>query len=272
MVCFVVKRMSQQNKPDPQALSAWHIGGLRLTAFAVSDAPLKDRGWWQILMDEPPETSITRPREGMQSAEGPCYGGTLINQLQLNRIDWLLSPAPDQEPGDIGFPTIAPFPELLDSFTQLMIRWLDSEVCPALQRLAFGAILYLPVDSMVEGYQQLSAYLPSVVLDVEGSSDLLYRINRPRESASGISGLKVNRLSKWIVATSALIEQMIDWSEGSLSAGDFGRTRQSFACQLELDINTQPGLQKPLPQQHLTQVFEELVNLGKEIAVRGDIK
>ncbi|MBT9162166.1 MAG: hypothetical protein DDT27_00710 [Dehalococcoidia bacterium] len=263
--------MSQQDKPDPQPLSAWHIGGLRLTAFAISDAPVKAREWWQVLMGEPPETSITRPRESMQRDEGPYYGGTLINQVQLNRIDWLLNPAPGQGPGDIGFPPSAPFPELLDSFTQLMIRWLDPEVCPALQRLAFGAILYLPVDSRVEGYRQLSAYLPSVVLDVEGSSDFVYRINRPRKSASGISGLKVNRLSKWTVVTSALFEQMIDLSEGSPSSGDFGRTKQSFACQLELDINTQPGLQKPLPQQQLTQVFEELVNLGKEIAVRGDI-
>ena len=44
----------------------------------------------------------------------------------------------------------------------------------------------------------------------------------------------------------------------------------SFACRLELDINSVPS-NVPLPKQGLPLLFKEFVRLAKEIATNGDI-
>ena len=44
-----------------------------------------------------------------------------------------------------------------------------------------------------------------------------------------------------------------------------------LACRLELDINTSAENTNLIPLEHIRQLFEELVNLGYEIADKGDI-
>ena len=131
---------------------------------------------------------------------------------------------------------------------------------------AFGAVLLRPVENRQAGYQQIAAYLPHVQLDPEGASDFLYQINRPRNSNSGIPDLRINRLSKWSIAAS----MESTFSFGSTSAAHFPGPRH-FACRLELDINTVPDFRDELAREQLPQIFQELVDLGKEIAKAGDI-
>ena len=45
----------------------------------------------------------------------------------------------------------------------------------------------------------------------------------------------------------------------------------TFSCRLELDINTSADYKNDLPVDKLTDVFLELVDLAKEIALEGDI-
>lgn len=259
--------MSQRARSSRPEVGLWEVETLRLTAFPIPATPLKDPGWWTALMGEPVETKIIQQKLGEQREEGPFLSGTLINLLRPHRIDWLLSPTRDQIGEAMGFETIGSFLELTGPFVELMVRWLDSGMCPVLQRLAFGAILILPVDSRTTGYRKLSPYLPSVTLDPEGSSDFTYQINRPRDSSSGIAGLKVNRLSKWSVASTRLLGFLV---EPELSPG-VDRGEEYFACRLELDINTAPGRQEPIPQNQLGRVFKELVELGREIVTEGDL-
>jgi len=133
----------------------------------------------------------------------------------------------------------------------LMLRWLAG--CPPLQRLAFGAVLTRPVDDLLTGYRQISDYLPFVQLDPESSSDFSYQINRPRNSTV-ISGLRINRFSRWSVAR--------------VFASTFDT---QIGCRVELDINTAQEFQGELPQEKLPVIIQELVDLGKEIAENGDI-
>ena len=51
--------------------------------------------------------------------------------------------------------------------------------------VAFGAVLLFEVSNLNEANERLSALLPSVTLDPEGVSDLLFRINRRRRLSSG---------------------------------------------------------------------------------------
>ena len=147
-----------------------------------------------------------------------------------------------------------------------MNRWLTLDSCPEIQRVAFGAVLLSPVDSKVSGYRQLAAYLPSVTIDPEHSTDLLYQINRPRESATGIPDLKINRLSKWSVAQISTAGLVLEPTRIL-----YHDVPQAYlACRLELDINTAAERREPLPRETVSNVWQELLNLGMEIVIDGD--
>lgn len=202
--------------------------------------------------------------------EGMFEGGKkLVLITNPARIDWLLNALPSQDQKAESLPTLGSFPKILDMFFQLMLRWFDLETCPSVQRLAFGATLLQPTKDLQSGYQQISSYLSHVRLEPEGFSDFLYQINRPRDSISGIKGLRINRLSKWFVEM---------WQLGGLSIGSASivtpivYSPTHFACRLDLDINTTQDFQGELTREQLPKIFRELVELGKEIAREGDIK
>jgi hypothetical protein len=163
-----------------------------------------------------------------------------------------------------GEVTIGSFQDCLDSFLELMTRWF--KISPSLRRLAFGVILALPVDDRKSGYELIANYLPNVKLDPVGSSDFLYQINRLRNSEL-VSDLEINRLSKWSVVKQGLARvDLLPEARVSLFPSS-----DTFSCRLELDINTSADYKSDLPADKLTSVFLELVDLAKEIAVRGDI-
>jgi hypothetical protein len=257
--------MPQQNIVDRRPLEAWQAEILRLTAFPSPAAQLGEPTWWRDLIGEHPETRISRPRRGGQQEEGRFEGRKLVLRVEPTRIDWLLAPIDDQAREVEGVPTTGPFPESLQIFLQLILRWFELETCPPVQRLAFGAILLLPVENPQAGYRQISTYLP-LQLDPEGSSDFSYQINRPRDSTSGISSLKINRLAKWSVLSLTM---------GELSLGptsvDYSARQIHHVCRLELDINTALDFRGELSREQLPQIFQELVNLGQEIVREGDI-
>ena len=151
-------------------------------------------------------------------------------------------------------------------FLELMQRWFQLETFPLINRVALGVILTQPVETKREGYQRLSTYIPSVHIDIENTSDFHYQINRPRSSRSGVPDLRINRLTKWSVAL---------WRGATISMGpesvQHSMGREHFACRLELDINTAPGLTAEIARENLPRILEELADLADEIAREGDI-
>jgi hypothetical protein len=107
--------------------------------------------------------------------------------------------------------------------------------------------------------------VPGLRLDT-GCSDLLYQINRPRPSMLG-GGLTINRLSKWSAAALQVVQ-----IDATRTPGASVRPIAEFlTAQLELDISTVPGERLPSRPSELSEVYEELVDLGLEIAPKGDI-
>ncbi len=155
----------------------------------------------------------------------------------------------------VGLPEIGPFTEALEDFKPLMIKWLDQ--CDALIRIAFGANIFLPVDSHENAYNFLDNHLKSVKIDPE-TSDFHYQINRKRPSKTLGEKLMINRLSKWRAINFKLMVQEVEAVE-------------SFVCALEFDINNVPIEQTTIKKESLTDVFCELIDLGIEIASEGDI-
>lgn len=243
----------------------WQAESFRLTAFLSPSAQGVEQDWWKVLTNDDPERRTSEPKKGLQQEEGTFKDekieGTLVLTIRPTRIDWQLLPL--LETSNTGFPTLGSFADSLDSFLSLMLRWI--EMAPPIQRLAFGAVLNRSTDSSKEAYKLISSYLP-FSLD-EDSSDFIYQINRPRKSASTeVSDLLINRLSKWIVT---LLEGFILAPNKPES---YIKTLTQFAVRLELDINTTPEFSVELSSEQLSQVFQELVELGKEIATKGDVK
>jgi len=243
----------------------WQIEMLRLTAFQIPPSSVSNPEWWKIVTGEEPEIVSSRLKEGTHAEEGPFCNGKLVNQIKPNRIDWLLTSGREQK--DLGSMVVGPFSETLKAFLSLMSKWLGSATCPTVYRLAFGAVLLLPVGSLSAGYKKLVPLLPSVELKTEKASDFMYQINRPRNSHSGVPGMEINRLSKWSVATTF----GVGFWFSPKGVETTHREEEQFACRLEIDINTRPSEYQPLPKEKSNTLLEELAELGKEIATKGDI-
>jgi hypothetical protein len=181
--------------------------------------------------------------------------------VQPGRVDWFLTPRFEQGvPREI--PWAGVFRDAVDLFGDLMGRWLTHS--PALIRVALGAIAHRPVADKAAGYERLAEYLTSLRID-PNSEDLLYQINRPRESAV-VAGLKINRLSRWSVA------QFM-----SLRLAMSGQTVQPnvaggpFSCRIDLDLSTDGGRTERLEEAALPRLLTELKGMAEELVVRGDI-
>jgi len=147
-----------------------------------------------------------------------------------------------------------------------MVRWLD--IAPPVVRLAYGATLFEPVPDRQTGYRRLSQLVP-VQIDPVGSEDFLYQINRPRTSRTGLPGLTINRLSKWSVA--AFQNFVLMFTIPPVQPAQPQAGRPEIACRIELDINTAPSYTNELPHERLGEIFRELIDVGSEIADRGDV-
>ncbi|MGL5872035.1 MAG: hypothetical protein ACRC2R_06650 [Xenococcaceae cyanobacterium] len=257
--------MSDLEQKELPKLEEWQANNLRLTAFLSPSAQIGEQDWWQTLLGELPDNKSSQPKTGIQQEEGSFKDGQVEGKLilivQPTRVDWQLVPS-DFNGSEI--PTIGSFLDSVNSFLALMLRWLKDS--PPIQRLAFGSSILQFVNSSQEGYKCISGYLP-FDLD-EDSSDFFYQINRPRQSTSvELPDLKINRLSRWGI-------QLLVNIAFSLNKPAPQRTTKpaQVTIALDLDINTAENILDELPSEQLSQIFKELVELGKEIAEKGDIK
>ena len=244
-------------------LEAWSLETLRLTVF-IADPSIRETAWWEKLITEPPDTRVSRPKEGIYRDEGSFQNGKVVLNIAPLRIDWLYTG--DVNTTEQDLPIIGSFSKVDKPFYTLMKNWLG--ICPSIKRLAFGATLLQPVSNQEEGYTRISNYLPHIQLD-PNSSDFLYQINHPRLS-SVIETLTINRLSKWSVAQLQRLHFEIN-QERKVSATAFPYAG-FHACRLELDINTSQNFTQILPKENRPSLFDELIALGKEIATKGDVK
>ncbi len=256
--------MTTGNSVNNGDSAVWEAELLRLTGFTAEPQQIEDLSWWAELTGQLPEVRTSKPKAGELSDHGVLEGGQLRLLVRPPRIDWLFTGVSQPEGEEESpFRTLGSLPGSLDKFSSLMLTWLESS-CPPLKRMAFGAKVFTPVDGQQTAYRLLADYLPAVQLDPEGMSDFLYQINRPRVS-SRWDGLRLNRLSKWSASLTRLDTLALDSGEiRGLPGGAW------FACNLELDINTDAAFEGEFSGEELCPLFQELVDLGIEIANRGE--
>lgn len=256
---------ANESKVNLLALGEWRVGLLRLTAFSDPRTGGGCSSWWLEVVEERADTEVAEPKFGKRRWVSSLEGGELALAVQPGRTDWLFGVAePDGETN--GIATVGDLPGSLDVFCDIASRWFRTEGYPSVWRLAFGAVLLYPVDDREAGYRQLGPYLACVDLDPVSSSDFLYQINRPRDARCAIADLRINRLSKWSVLRGGTTTFVL-----APSAPVFVPGHAHFACQLELDINTVPSDRHGFDGGQSSRIFSELVDLGREIASKGDI-
>lgn len=239
--------------------AGWRVESLRLTAFPVPQSTPDAERWWRELLgpEEPPNQVVREPKTGDVQVQGTFKNSLLVMQAQVMRFELSQVLDAPQLPN-------AATPEFHDArpaFRDLALKWLGLDTCPALLRLAFGAVLTKPAENLEAGYDALRRYLPSVRLTPD-SSDFLYQINRRRLSKT-VRDLSINRLSKWSVQQS---QELLLRNDGRVV-----RQPVELACRAELDVNSSPERTDALPREELPDLFDELVELTSELSIRGDV-
>ena len=243
-------------------LKSWQTEGLRHSAFLLEPLSLTDISLWEPLLGHPPAERSSKPLEQFVKEEGPFSDGWLSVEARANRIDWRLGYNPRNIPQ--ALPVVGPYDKLQESFLSLMQQWLRT--CPATNRLAYGAVLLLPRDSLSEAYSTLDGLLSDVHINSQTARDFLYRINRRRQSENLGNRVEINRLSTWSVIEIARID--IDISSGK--ARNILNALDGKLCRLELDINTVPEFEGPISAEEAAILTQELFTFASEIASNGD--
>ncbi len=250
----------------------WQAESLRLTAFLAPLAELKSEGWWASTIGSEPESRTAKPSRGELVEAGTYLDNTLTLSVQPGRIDWVLAPSQAQfENFEVMLKTVGQFPGVADAFARAMYVWLKN--CPAIVRLAYGAVLLEHVESREAGYRLLSKYLPSVKID-ESSQDFFYQINRPKPLPNAKDNLIINRLTKWSVMAGLPVRMAFSLgSPPTIGSATIFTPPDSMvhACRLELDVSTPGNRQSEITHDELPTIFRQLVQFGSEIAGRGDI-
>lgn len=242
----------------------WNAEQLRLTTFHPQGALSPQTGQWRQVFGEEPNSIVDKPREGIRAEVGLYNGAQIIfnSQSLQNRVDWVLNEHPEVFSDE---PISKKVDVRLDFFKSSTSEWLKNMQVPVI-RMAFGAVVALPVETREDGYKSISNYLN---FDVDGStsSDFTYQINKKRTS-NIISNLIINRLSKWGVAS--YTRHRLTINPGSLTQHSEG-TPLGNGCSLELDLSTAQENIVPFPQDKLVAIYDELTKMALEIVQEGDI-
>ncbi|NLE96295.1 MAG: hypothetical protein GX600_11580 [Dehalococcoidia bacterium] len=248
-------------------LDSWQVDNLRLTLYSDTPIDVSATKWWKTVTNESPESVTLMERESVVQEHGPWKGVRLVTTTRSNRVDWVAcGPIQAEEQSPPALPTIGSFTQLLTPFCEMADTWLSGAECPHPRRLAFGAVLLLPVASPVLGLAQLQPYLPNIVIDPDNSADFFFQINRPRTiRVEGDDEIGVNRLTKWSVP--AL--RVVGFSAEGSNLFPLANRPTLYACRLELDISTAADRIKELPGSSTT-LYSKLVEIGLELAKCGD--
>lgn len=243
-------------------IDSWLAEQLRLTAFLspTAERPSYDLLWKSVVGDDPDKRS-DQPKRATATLEGTFGEGRLTLNANPSKIDWIYSSA---EFSPTELPNIGLFLSSLNTFDAVATKWFSQNIFTI--RLAFGAILVFNVASAKAGYEALSAKLPNLRASLANARDFTYQINRPRLSKSGIQNLEINRLSRWSVMGMRIAH--VNFASGDVKPDP---SNEKHAVHLELDINTSASFNGELPPDKVPKLFGELLNLGKEIVIKGDI-
>ncbi len=139
-----------------QNADRWQVERLRATTFHLPGLHIPESvHWWEEVIGDKPEQTVTRPKEGAIQQLGVFEGKQLVLSGRQARVDWNLQAIAGlpSEPMQ-GLPTLGPLPDSLESFRKVAEKWLN--VSPDITRLASGAVLVIKGADLPSAYPGLS--------------------------------------------------------------------------------------------------------------------
>ncbi len=242
----------------------WQTGLLRATAFYPDPFDLAGVNWWESLAGRPSESKNVRAGLGQLAEFGTVDDRVLQLQIQPGRIDWLLLPKDEPEGG--SFPSLGDFEKCLGYFRELFFKWLSQ--APELNRLAFGAQLYIPTADQSEAVQTVAGILQYVKIDWTGIRDIVFQLNRVQACKTLPELGAINRLVKWqTVVRKRIVGALLPEPQAPVT------TAEEFAAYWELDISlaAPTDAKMKLPPEKLKELFTELTHEAADIVSRGDV-
>jgi hypothetical protein len=241
---------------------AWQAEFLRVTAFPISGATdLLPNSWKQITGNNPDEISKHPPP--MQSFEaGPFFGGRLSVGHQPGRIDLVLMPDLTTQSEGSQLRHIGDLGSAMKNMLPAAEKMFRPDV--VMQRLAVGAVLLHPVETVADGYKVLRSILPVAREIPETASDFSLQLNVPVSlSVTGIGDIRINRLLRWAVARFQIMNMV---GGGSGVPTQIVGGAETHVVRVEMDINTPADLAAPLSYQNILDVINHLAAMACAIA------
>ena len=251
------------DNPLPPAES-WRVIHYQLVTFWEAASPYSGQEWWRSVTGG---GDCDVSKKGMHRTDTGQFQGRML-QLSVTpiRADWTVAPIlPDDiqelpaEPYSLGS-----LKETNDWCVGLLSRWLSTE-CPPVVRLSLVTRLVQFTASREDNYRLLDKYLPDVKVD-SSANEFQYRINRKRQSTTGVPSLEINRLTTWssvkfdmnmLVASTQQVKKVF--------------VQPYHAGLVETDVNTDADREGLLPADRLLEIWTELGKLTEEIAAKGDV-
>ena len=250
---------------------SWEVSLARFTGFVNPiDQMVDGEFWWEECIKTTPEKINVQPQKEEKQIEGQYGEGWLILKQHATRLDWLYVINSDAQFDSKTLLTLGKFDPITKEFFQLVSNWTDIDNFPILERIALGLILVEPVENGMEGFSKLEKFLHSVDIDPENSRDFLYQINRRRLS-NVYEGMEINRLSKWSVGSFKSSHLQVKLGEKRDQAHVMSHGEWETFTRLELDINTDQNNKGEFDGEISVKLFQEILELAKEISVKGDV-
>jgi hypothetical protein len=245
--------MSDQGRVD------WQAQLLRFTLFTPGVSP-EFQTIWRNITGRDPDVDENRARESIRRQSGPVGNRQLETVVTLGRVDVVMVPALED-----GLPAMyfGQAEAEIPGFVSLIGPWLD-QIAQVVNivRLAFGAVLLLTVEDRNAGYRELDRLLTSVKVDPVSTREMLYRVNRPKPYADG---LELNRVTTWNSGTRQTFGLSASAGQPSMPISE------EFYVRLEVDNNTPAQRTEPLEPSKIVPIFQTLVKMALENALRGEI-
>ncbi len=186
--------------PSKQDAYKWDATQLRVTIFP-SPSFQPQSTITELLLGKVPSRSSSDNVQSIYTEETDLERARLNVMLQPSRIDLTLIPIQNfivksGQPFDAtGNFILGPYNEFIKMMREMVAKWMSTE--PAVLRIAFAPILQLPVADRITAYKTLAKFLPKLEIDGDKMSEILYRINRPRQIIVAAKPLRINRISTW---------------------------------------------------------------------------
>lgn len=252
--------MNQQN--------VWQIESLRLTAFLQKSDAKDGDIWFEHYLGVTPDTTEHRRAEGVRIDTSLIDGKRYTLQIRPDRVDWVIATEPESDE------------ELAHGLGQLsdinkIVKYLEKWVSEVkfVTRLAFGVVAKIPANDKADSYEILSKYLHSLKIDPVKSSELTFKINRPRTFEQEDFSIEVNRISIWgAIRVQRLVQQLGFGQADGTSAGITRVTDVGQWARCELDISTDANRRDEIEEKWRIPLFVALNKMAAEILTDGDIE